>query len=616
MHTSIPTLPAGDVLVYKFGVRLDKTSVQHANYQIVLARRLYNDIVAFMRQQVQARSVKEIELAGPEAVEIQSEIAALSEQFKAAKSANDESAMSSIAAYRRAEWTRMSAALKEVRAKHKAELKLFLTSIGRTAASATYQLRSTYVQNGLGWGTANAILDNALQAFQSTFKTGQAPQFARGDDKIKDTLTLQFTTAGGVPIDRILAGDHGEFQLGIPHNGYGRRCYGEMRFRLGAAKADTWATGTWQAHRSVPEDAHVAGVSLVRERLGTKYQWNIQLLLKLKSPVRVETSERLPLAVLHLGWSADSSGRRIGAIADAPDAGLAKVLQLPSTIEEELERARMIQAARDAERDAICARLRIEPKDYWETLPEELADEMRAILRLPAQHVAIQRLHRFMRKCSMADCDLFSIPYLEAWRKEDKIHHQSAAGIAKRARNSRRDWYRKLALDQCKRYTSIVVDSVDLKATAIVVSETTGEHSKLTKASRACRVVAALYEYVGALKWAAARCDTAILESNGSTVGICSTCGSEGLQTLEGTRYQQLQCHHCGAVHDRKCNAAAVAYQKLCANAQDYVEQSAAARVDAAASRAEKQRERVLKVAAARRDRTEREALAKVAGFN
>ena len=586
---------------------MDKASEVLANHQIALARRLNNDVIALMREQIRAKSEKEIELAGEDAALAQLQITALSEQFKVMKAANDEPGMKAVATERRQAWQTLSSLLKDVRSTHKAILKTYQSPIGRNSECATYQLRSKYVEDGLGWGTANAILDNALQAFASTIKTGQAPQFVRGDEKVRDSLTLQFTTAGGVPIDRILAGEHNEFSLETPKKGYGRHCYGEFRMRLGPAKANEWATGTWQAHRAIPIGANVAGVSLIRERVGRKVQWNIQLLLKLKNPVLVETTERQPLAVVHLGWAADSSGRRIGAITDAADAGLARLIQLPVFIEENLAKAKAIQGTRDAARDALHAQLKAVERSHWDAWPEELGGEVMAILRLPAQHVAISRLHRLMWRIAKEHPDLLvaSLAFLENWRKLDKIAHQSSAGIARRARNARRDFYRVLALNQCKTYSAIVVDSVDLKEAAIVVNEVTGDHNDLTRQSRAGRVVVALHEYISSLKWAAARCKTAIIESNGKAVNICSACGCEGLQLVEDSKYQELKCPHCGARHDRKRNAAAVVFQTLCKNAQDFVEQSDAIKQEAAHKQAQKKLETASKVLAARKARVE-----------
>jgi len=181
MKTSIPTLPAGDVLVYKYGCRLDADSLAAVNEQISLARRLYNDLVADMRKAVEARTERVFELGGPSAAAIRDHIERLNAAFSSAKAVNDEAAMKAIAEERRGHWKSMSAALKDVHAQHKQELRTFLAGIGKNSDCTTYQTRSRYVAAGLGWATANQVLDSALQAFQSTIKMGQAPRFACGE---------------------------------------------------------------------------------------------------------------------------------------------------------------------------------------------------------------------------------------------------------------------------------------------------------------------------------------------------------------------------------------------------------------------------------------------------
>ena len=71
MKTLVATLPAGDVLVYKYGIRLDKDCLEHVNTQINLSRRLYNDLIAYIRNCVSARSAREFELAGQPAKDVQ-----------------------------------------------------------------------------------------------------------------------------------------------------------------------------------------------------------------------------------------------------------------------------------------------------------------------------------------------------------------------------------------------------------------------------------------------------------------------------------------------------------------------------------------------------------------
>lgn len=574
MKTFIPTPPEGKVLVYKYGIRIDKDCLESFDRQIFMARRLYNDVIACIRKCVDARAEREFELAGEQAKGIKLKIDALNDQFNVAKAANDENAMTAIATIRRQEWSALALALKEVRAKHKAELKTYFTPIGTKSTCETYQLRCKYVEDGLGWATANQVLDRALNAFQSTIKRGQAPRFAIGAEIDRDTLCLQFTAAGGIPAEKLLAGAHSECQLHPPVGGFAPRKYGEFRFRLGAAKADQWASGTWQAHRPIPENASVAGVTIVRDRLGHKFTYNVQLLLKLKERMLKETPAiREPLGVLHLGWSADSDGRRIAGWATGADAGLAQLLQLPPEVEQGLQKASETQSTRSQNRDKIVAWLKELPVAEVASWTSEdqlpIAEEFKAIRRLPATHVSQSRLHRFWWRMHKNDLLNDKWTPFSQWRSVDKTDHQTSVHAAKRARNLRKDFYRKIALKMCRHCESIVIDAPDLSEAAVVISKSTGERNELSKKSRAGRVIAALYELINSVKWAAARCDTVVIETGGDTASICSTCGASGLQTVEGTQFQQQTCPDCGALHDRKLNAAAATYQRIYSELDD-----------------------------------------------
>ena len=602
MKTSIPVLPAGDVLVYKFGCRVDADCLPVVNEQIALARRMYNDLVAEIRRAVDARSQRSFELAGAPAIEIRDQIETLNQAFAAARAVNDEDAMKSVAHKRRLLWSQLAASLKGVHQEHKAELRAFLAGIGKNSSCATYQIRSRYVAEGLGWATANQVLDSALQAFQSTIKKGQAPKFAVGSEITRDTLSLQFTAAGGVAADKLLLGEHTELKLLPPAKGYGQRCYGGFSMRMGAAKADRWANGTWQAHRPVPDGAHVASVSLVRERVGTKYAWNIQLLLKL--PARMTAPvlpQRKPLAAIHLGWSTDPSGRRIGAVASAADPGLAKLIQLPPEVESRLTQSAEIQAKRDTSRDEVVPRLKDIPKGIVDSWPESIRDEYNRIIRLPSNHVAASRLHRLWWSLFKEGLPLAEVEALTTWRAGDKRDHQASASLARSARGMRKDFYRNLALRHCQAFEAIILDQPDLKESAQKISDVSGERNELGRIARSGRVVAALHEYTLALKWAATRCGTTLIEADGDSATVCAHCGHTGLEIVHGTQHQQQQCPACGAVVDRKCNAAASVFQRLAAGIQEEVVKAAEVNVTAAAAAFEKKRRTLAKVQEARR---------------
>ncbi|GAB4059099.1 hypothetical protein [Uliginosibacterium sediminicola] len=576
-----PALPTNrNVRVYEFGIRVDKDALPAIQQQIALSRRLYNRQVERIGVIVNQMREFVIERAGDGARQSQERVDALSAAFADAKARDDEPAMKQIAADRRAAWADLSAALREARKEHRKEIQdRFLSKIGRNSQCDTYKLRCEAVADGLGWATANTVLENALIAFKKSFSLGKSPRFCAGDTKDQDTLTLQFTAAGGLPAHSVLSGSNLELSMQPPASGAGKRKYGEFKFRLGAASADNYATGTWQYHRALPDDSTISMARLVRRQIGKDWRWALQLVVKSEQREHV-SNDREPLAAVHFGWASDVDGRRVAGVTDAADPSQARIISLPPDIETDLQRASEIQGERDASRDAIAPRLREidipEPTDSHEGLdastPEGMAQraaaELQAIRKLPAQHVAIRRLHRL---CGLLRAVEKLPDWLEAWRKEDKMRWQASSHIARRARNRRKDFYRNFAAQLAKRYSAIVIEPLDLAAAAKKVDEETGEKSEFSKKARSGRVVAALYELESAIRWAATKHECAIFELSAATVSQCAHCGESGISP-NSENMQELHCPHCGAVLDRKLNGAAVAWQIVSASREDLIE--------------------------------------------
>lgn len=563
MQITTGKIPLGDVLVYEYGLRLDKECIDSVQDQIGKSRRLYNDLIAVMRTIVQEMQAHVLDHAGAPARAAQQQVESLNADFAAAKAANDEESMRTIAQERRLAWRELADSLKETRKTLKAELqKNYLARIGKNTGTDTYNFRCKAVADGLGWATANVILDAALIAFKKTFVKGRAPQFSIGAEKDQDTLTLQFTAAGGVDANTILTGGNSELTM-LPTNGCGPRKYGEFRFRLGPASIATYATGTWQYHRPLPEKSAVGLARIVRRKIGKDTKWALQLMIKLPESLHEKTEQRLPLVAIHFGWAADINGRRIAGIADSAEPGNATVLQLPPDIETDLNRAAEIQATRDKARDEAVQVLKA--SELPDSAPNEIEEEFAAIRKLPAQHVAISRLQRFARRLSEHGVGL-----LEVWRKKDRLQWQDATHIAKRARNRRRDFYRNTAISLARRYEAVTIEPLDLQTAAKKIDETTGEKTEFAKKARAGRVVAALYEFESAIRWACAKTGSALLELSGDTASGCTICGGAVEEDKENG--QLLHCAECSAVLDRKQNGAAAAWQAASLNVADLVE--------------------------------------------
>ncbi len=612
-----PSLPpAGDVLIYEYGARVDADCIPAIGEQIYKARRLYNDLVARIRDIVNEMRDFVLQHAGPDALALQSRIDALTEAFGAARAVNDEDAMKRIATERRALWPELAEIVKAARKAHRTEIQeRFLNRIGKRTTCDTYHLRCRAVAGGLGWATANQMLDAALMAFKKSFMRGQAPRFARGDEKDQDTLTLQFTAAGGVPAATLLGGAHSELSLQA-RNGCGRRKYGSFSFRLGAAAAGACATGTWQYHRPLPEAATIGLARLVRRRVGKDIKWALQLQVKRPATEPVDMEGRKPLVAVHFGWSGDASGRRVAGITDGADPGLARVLQLPIDVEDGIRRAAEIQSTRDEARDGVVAVIKSTewgeasappPVDEaGDPLPLEpgspawqrarISEELRGIRRLPAQHVAQRRLHRLGALLRATD----QMPgWFDEWRKQDRLAWQAAAHLARRARNLRKDFYRRVAIDLARQYSAIVIEPIDLVKAALKVNEVTGEKTEFVKKARSGRVIAAVYEFESSIRWAAAKTGAALLEITGETVSQCAICG--GAAHADESNSQVLHCEQCGAELDRKRNGAAIAWQAAQDDLEGAVADFWALALSSRREHAEKAVEKKTKIADARR---------------
>lgn len=564
MQIETGRIPDGEILIYEYGVRLDKEAVKSACDQIGKARHLYNDVIAVIREIMECMQEFALSQAGPAAGDLRARIDTFTAAFDEAKARDDRKAMQKIADERRRLWRSLGEMLKETRRIHGATIQQeYLSRIGKNSASDTYRLRCRAVADGLGWATANAVLDSALMAFKKSLAKGRAPRFAVGADKNQDTLTLQFTAAGGVPVDAFLAGSHGELSL-LPTQGCGPRRYGQFRFRLGTAGAHCYATGTWQYHRPLPAGANVCMARLIRRRIGKDYRWYLQLVVKPPEPVRISTEQRKPLAAVHFGWAADSSGRRVAGIADSADPAFARLLRLPARIEESLERAAAIQRERDLARDELVPKIKAVD---LATLPDALHDEFRTIRRLPVQYVAPSRLHRLFWLCQKEGLALSA---LSDWRGRDRLRWQAATHLARRARNARRDFYRNEALELARRHDALVIEPLDLAEAAAKVDQVTGERNDMARKARSGRVVAAIHEFESALRWACAKTGTAVLELRGKTVRTCSLCG--GTVAADPKEGQILHCNDCGAALDRKQNGAAVAWQAVAPRLADWIE--------------------------------------------
>jgi hypothetical protein len=582
-------------LIYEYGARLDAECIPAVNEQFWLAHQLYNNIVAVIKDT--QRAAHELLLSRCPAAQIhQRALDDAEEAFKAARAVEDAEGMKQAKAAKREHSKAMWDALKEVRKTCKDELAEIYGRIGMRSTCATYQCIKPATDAGLGRQTADMIHDTALKAWQKVRAGGGEIRFRKMADRQSDHIDVRFTAAGGIPADELLSGRHrmismGETGMEAPSFGAARgRYFPGFKFRIGAAKAEQYATGTWQYHRPIPEGARVTTVRLIRKRIGPDTRWALQLQMSVPEAPKLDVpAGRKPFAAAHFGWSLSDEGlRRICAITDEVDSGLAQFVDLPYDINEDLRRANLLQQERDDNRDKFVADILkgdVRTAGWLDTDLEELA----ALRRLPAQHVAAKRLSRLSWSLEHAGNEW---PELKAFAIQDRWLYQAQRHIETRTRNRRKNFYRHVALDWVRKYEVILVATPDLKEAAKRRKDD-GERSDLGQIARTARSQAALYEFKQALEWAATRAGSTVLYADDlSHARICACCGEPVERETD-----IVTCAACGHSDDVKANAAARLWQQEQGRYAEAAAQAQQAIREAREAAALKQREKLARMA-------------------
>jgi hypothetical protein len=571
MTVSIAEIGTGDALAFSYGVRLDRESERELAREMRMASRLYNEIVAHMRKKFFEARDFVMEKAGPEAQALMRAIEALDQEWDARRAKQDLDGMKEVAAKRRERRAKLWPMLKETRQKHKEELAKIYSSIGRARGQETYEMRCRAVREGLGWATANEVLARALKAMQASMKHGRPPQFSAADNRLQESVVLQFTERGGLPIGKFLSGEHPDLVLRAPVQGWD---YWSFEFRLGSHETKRRCTGTWIYHRPLPQDANVVMAKMVRRRVGFQYRYMLQLVLKLPEPYRMmkpaatppgvefpKFEEGGPLVAVHFGWAGDTNGRRVAGIASCADPSAAQILRLPDSVEKVLERSHALQSERDEIRDRIVAEMKRTDPSVLDGFSDEAVAEFVAMRKLPAQWVTLSRLHRFvwmLRRERDMDRRLRIPGWLELWCNKDRIRWQGVVGQMRAALERRRDCWRRYAAYLATKFDALAIEPLDLAEAARLYDEETGERTQFDKRARSGRFVAGVYELESSLRWAFQKAEKPIFEVQGPTVAVCGYCGgaTEGDPKTESF----VECQSCGAVTDRKKNGAARAW--------------------------------------------------------
>jgi transposase len=135
----------------------------------------------------------------------------------------------------------------------------------------------------------------------------------------------------------------------------------------------------------------------------------------------------------------------------------------------------------------------------------------------------------------------------------DRKDWRESVGLSRRIVRARRDYYRGAAKSIAARFVTIGIEKLSL------AEMSTAENNPLPQAARYYRRVAASAEFLGAIKWAAAKAGSHVHEHNGPSSWICADCGHDA-RPPDSVKLI-ITCPNCSAVWDQDVNAA----RNLCA---------------------------------------------------
>jgi hypothetical protein len=343
-------------------------------------------------------------------------------------------------------------------------------SLQAADAAFAHSVKQIYHGSPLHWGTKGAI-SLGLQRI----RTGRPPQFVLPEHwpgklavQLQHGATWQDLLNGHSQARIEIAGaivnaTHDRKGRPIPQPSPGgrrsRRPYYRLWFRVaGARRQAVWGTVRFAMHRPLPEGVAIKWIYVVREKIGTHWDYSVQFVATLprSDPAGDESRQpKRPIAALNLGYRARNGAKRVAFLVGSD--GAATEITLPAERLGALANADRTQSRRDQEfntaRDALTAWL----TSTATSVPQWLANATKSISRWKsparlASAVTTWRYHRFA-----GDTAIFQ--QMENWRKHNRHLYDWMSAERAAFRRWRQDFYRRLAANLRQTYAEIWIDA-------------------------------------------------------------------------------------------------------------------------------------------------------------
>lgn len=554
-------------MVYQYNCRRHGVEVPSAAMdQLFLANQLWNKLVEIKRSVDERRA--EIWRQYPAVAEAEAALAAadcLVEELTAAarRTAATGRSRTAVPSDVRAELRAARLSRAELRRRFRdAKQEMFgvageqFRALDADRRNAVKAARNEAAGSGLYWATYNAVVASNEAARKAT--AGQL-RFHRFDGTGTWHVQIQ-TEARDMPLTfpTLLSDDHKWHNVvrlkGIDPAGVAssvraiRRAAarGTISIRVASEGRDpVWLVLPVAIHRLPPPDAQIKRVSISRRRVGVHLRHTVQFTVLVEPTA--PTCGAGAVAV-DLGWRQVSGGLRAGYWLG--EDGASGEIVVPDDLAGELERAEKIRSYRDTQFNALRTTLA-----EWAAGRDGLPDWLGDVLSTLGQWRSPQRLERLVVRWRTRrfDDDAAIFDTCERWRRRENHLYAFESHMRDQQTTRRLDLFRVAAARLADRYSTLVVEDMDLRRLARRTPVEAG--NDMPKRVRWQRTVAAPGELRRTLTLAfAARGGTTKSVPTAMTTRRCAACGHE-MTATQPAEHQVLTCPGCDRHIDQDRNA-------------------------------------------------------------
>ncbi len=588
----------GQTVVYRYGCPATADFDEAALAQLRLAHDLRNELVAIYRRHEDA--VADAWATRPEVAEISAELGAreerLREVLERVRASKVHARSQVVPAGLRHDATEARRLLRQSKemlrvAKNSAfaDLRPVFAALSdhmRADRKATY---AEWVQKrGLYWATYNDVVshfDATIKAISRMRLEGRPAdvRFHRFDGTGTLTVQLQREARDGPRTPEVLASGTSKWRnvIRLPaladeweHMARSdRRRAGRVTVQMRVGRNESgqpqWLEVPTILHRPIPREADVAQVQVTRRRVAGQHRLGLTFTCRLPAVEPADPSR--PTVAIDVGWRSLGDGRIRVATVEATaspepivvpdhlrdvlrfrDGGRQGEVTLPASWTAQFVQVKQLSGMRARNLEALRGRLAEWFDDHRDAIdPLELDLSALVKWRAPGQFAALALRWRTLR----VDGDKEIFDEIEAWRRTDRHLWEWQEHQRRQLLDRRSDAWRVLGALLADRFSTIVVQDIDIAAMSRVPMVESGDEQR-DMLARAQRVLAAPGALRQAVVHAAQRRGVKVVAADSRGLStVHHRCGKDLSRQVDFAAGVWVLCAHCDETFDQDINA-------------------------------------------------------------